>query len=84
MNTQCLDENLPDQTGEASRSIILLKKEILFSQIKVVVEIRRENTGRSQEANFIRMYIQIYIYLYIQGPCSGSLSPRHGASSGCG
>jgi len=24
-----------------------------------------------------------YMYIYILIPCSGSLSPRHGASSGC-
>ena len=32
---------------------------------------------------YICIYIYIYIYIYIS-MCSGSLSPRHGASSGCG
>ena len=34
----------------------------------------------------VHKYVYIYVNMYVVYicPCSGSLSPRHGASSGCG
>jgi len=57
---------------------------VAFCKLEVESQVNKKISVSIPALRTVYIYIYIYIYEYVCHCISGSLSPRHGASSGCG